>query len=54
MTDLEGRMWCVLDLDGDPLKTFPGDRRGWEAAVRFAQQQGGELDVVFMSYVSAA
>lgn len=38
-------MWCVIDLDGDPLGAFPD----WEAAVVFAREQGGELDIVFMA-----
>lgn len=47
-------MWTVLDLNGDPMKSFPAGHKGWLEAVRFAQQQGGELDIVFVAYVDAA
>lgn len=45
-------MWTVLDLDGNILESFPSGRRGWLRAVRFAEREGGELDIVFMPYVS--
>lgn len=48
----EALMWCVIDLDGDPIATFPGDRSGWLQAVRHAEKEGGELDIVFMAYVT--
>lgn len=44
----------MLDLNGDPMRTFPAGHKGWLEAIRFAEQQGGELDVVFMAFVSAA
>lgn len=44
-------MWTVLDLDGNILESFPSGRRGWLRAVRFAEREGGELDIVFMPYV---
>ena len=42
-------MWCVLSLDGDVIESFPAGRRGWLRAIRFAEREGGELDVVFMA-----
>lgn len=44
-------MWLVLDLNGDPIAQFPAGRRGWQRAIRFATERGGELDVVFMAHV---
>ncbi len=44
----------MIDLDGDPIATFPGTRKGWLAAVRHAEKEGGELDIVFMAYVTEA
>jgi hypothetical protein len=47
-------VWCVLGLDGDVLESFPPTKSGWKQAIRWAERQGGELDVVFMAYASAA
>ena len=44
-------MWAVLGLDGEPLATFPAGLRGWRRALRWAEMNGGELDIVFMAYV---
>lgn len=43
----------ILDLNGDVMARFPAGRRGWQRAVRFATERGGELDVVFMAHVRA-
>lgn len=43
-------MWVVLDLAGEPLATFKAGLDGWRRAVRYAERQGGELDVVFMAH----
>lgn len=47
-------VWVVLGLDGDVLESFPPTKAGWRLAVRWAERQGGELDVVFMAYASPA
>lgn len=44
-------MWVVLGLDGEPLQKFPAGLRGWRRALRWAEQNGGEFDIVFMAYV---
>lgn len=44
-------MWVVLTDEGGILASFPAGRNGWQRAVRYATEQGGELDVVFMPHV---
>ena len=47
-------MWAVLDLNGDPLATFKAGLDGWQRAVRYAERNGGEFDIVFMPYLEPA
>lgn len=44
-------MWVVVGLSGEPLATFKAGLEGWRLAVRFAEREGGELDIVFQPYV---
>lgn len=44
-------MWCVLSEESELLEAFPAGRAGWDAAVRWAMGQGGELDIVFLAHV---
>lgn len=43
-------MWVVLDLNGDVVAKFSADRAGWLKAVKWATDQGGEMDVVFLAH----
>lgn len=42
-------MWVVLDLDGETIFWSTS----WDAAVRWAMKNGGELDILFQAYMSA-
>jgi hypothetical protein len=44
-------MWCVIDLNQEVIAKFPPDLEGWRKAVRWAEKEGGELDILFMAYV---
>ena len=44
-------MWVVVADDGTPLAKFPPGRLGWDKALRWARENGGEHDIVFMAHV---
>lgn len=43
-------MWVVLDLNGDPIATFPGDNHGWWLAVRYMTRNGGEFELALLTH----
>lgn len=45
-------MWCVLAFEnGELLHSEPAGLVGWQRCVRWATEQGGEVEIVFLEHV---
>lgn len=40
-------MWVAVSLEGICLKTFGAAESSWRAAVRWAEREGGDLEILW-------